>query len=288
MLAVPHINAAAALAPRAHRLRGLQVPHTRMIHELGGEQRAHRAQIDHVVGVDVEVEVGVFGGTDERMVAAIHGTERLRARHFVGEADTERAHNAPLVVQNNAVGQREELGGVRFGVARLGRCTIQGVVIILQQALTRLVADATVNRVVERDELHRVLIERLDLLRLGEHAHAGGHGHVAGDIKPRVARILLNLHHTNAAVAGHRQLRMPAEVRDVHTIGACGLNHRLAVFRLHRHAIDGEVEHFLGRNGCHRSITHEAAPASEFANGESANGSSTVRLPSYMERPFVM
>ena len=81
---------------------------------------------------------------------------------------------------------------------------------------------------------------------------------------------------------------MPAEMRDVHAIGARGLDHRLAVFRLHRHTIDREVEHLLGRDRRHRCITHEVAPAIEFTNGESANGSSTVRLPSYMERPFVM
>ena len=81
---------------------------------------------------------------------------------------------------------------------------------------------------------------------------------------------------------------MPTEVRDVHAIGARRLNHGLAVLRLHGDAIDHEVEQLLRRYGCHRDITHEAAPASEFANGESANGSSTVRLPSYMERPFWM
>ena len=117
MLAVPDIDAAAALAPRADRLGGLQVPHAGMRHQLGGEQRTHRAEVDHVVGVDVEIEVGVFGGTDQRVIAAVHGAQRLRARYFVREPDAERAHDAPLVVQDDPVGQREELGGVRFRIA---------------------------------------------------------------------------------------------------------------------------------------------------------------------------
>lgn len=115
---------------------------------------------------------------------------------------------------------------------------------ILQQTFAGLVADAAVDRVVEQDELQDLLALFAHRVRTGQHAHAFGHRHVAGDVGPAVAAAFgLDLDHADAAVAGHRQARVPAEIRDEETGSERRLQHGLASVRVDRLAIDEEIRH---------------------------------------------
>jgi hypothetical protein len=62
-----------------------------------------------------------------------------------GEAHTARAEDAALVVEHDALGQRMEFRRPHLGIARHRLLAVVGVVIVLQHALARLVADAAVD-----------------------------------------------------------------------------------------------------------------------------------------------
>ena len=99
--------------------------------------------------------------------------------------------------------------------------------------------DAAVHRVVERDELQDRLAVRLDVVGVGEHLHAGADRHVAGDVEPAA----LDLHEAHAAVAGRRQVRVPAEVRHEHAVLERHLQDRLVLARLDRLPVQEDFRH---------------------------------------------
>ncbi len=228
-LAVPDLHRAAASASRADRRRGRQIPDPRLVEERPRQQRADRADVDDVVGVRIVVERMVLGRADQRGVAALRDAERVRLRYLAREAHATRAQDAALVVEHDALGERMEFGRVHLGVERNGRRAVVPVVIVLQRALAGLVADAAVDRVIQRQQLHDALAVLLDDVGVRQHAQALAHRHVARDLDPAA---VLDLDRAHAAVAGHRQLRMPAEVGNEEAVGARGLHHRLVALRV--------------------------------------------------------
>lgn len=279
---MPDQDVAAPLAAGTHRGCGLGEPHPGMIEIGAGQQGTDRADIDDVIGIDVVVEVGVLGWADQHMVASIDRTERLRPGDLCRKPDAARAHDAALVVQHDAIGQRIELGGVVLHIPRQGRGAIMRVVVVLQQTLARLATDPTIHRMVQGDELHGVLPQLLHRVGFQQHTHTRRHRHVAADIEPRVALLLLHFHHADATVAGHRELRMPAEMGDIEAVIPRGLDHRLPFPGGDRVTVDEEFDQFLRVRLTHANAPVAAVPMT------SANGSSTVNRPSYMERPFWM
>ena len=113
------------------------------------------------------------------------------------------------------------------------------VVVILQRALAGLVADAAVDRVVERDELQDRLAVRLHFRRVREHLHALGNGHVAGDVESAA----FDLDQAHAAIADDRQLRMPAEIRDEMAVLARDLHDGLVVASLDGLTVYEDLRH---------------------------------------------
>ena len=87
-LAVPDVDAAAALAPRANRRRGLEIPHARVVQQLARQQRAHWTNVNHVIRVCVVIEIHVGRRTYQRMIATVLHTQRVRLGDFRGEAHT--------------------------------------------------------------------------------------------------------------------------------------------------------------------------------------------------------
>ena len=144
------------------------------------------------------------------------------------EARAAQAQDAALVVEQDAVRQVVELGRLHLGVERERWRAVVRVVVVLQRALARLVADAAVDRVVQRDELQDGLAVGLHVVRVGEHLHAGADGHVAGDVEAAA----FDFDQAHAAVAGRRQLLVPAEVRDEVAVRARDLHHGLVGVRL--------------------------------------------------------
>src|SRR6185436_19277700 len=163
--------------------------------------------------------------------------EAVGLRDLAREAHAARAQDAALVVEDDALGEVVVLGRLHLGVARDRGLAVVAVVVVLQRALARLVADAAIDRVVERDELQHLLAPRTYALGVGADAHALGDRHVAGDVEPAGGRaVALDL--ADATVAGHRQGRMPAEVRDLVAAGARRLHHGLAGLGLDPVAVD--------------------------------------------------
>ena len=208
--AVPDLHGAAARAARADRRRRLQVPDAGLVQELPRQQCADGADVDDVVRIRVFAQRAVFHRPDVRDVAAAFDAERHRLRHFVREARAAQAQDAALVVEQDAVRQVVELGRLDLRVARQRRLAVVGVVIVLQRTLAGLVADAAVHRMVQRDELQDGLAVRLHFLGFGEDFHAGAHGHVAGDVEAAA----FDFDQAHAAVAGDREVGVPAEIRD--------------------------------------------------------------------------
>ena len=239
---------------------GLQVPDAGLVLERLRQQRADRAEVDDVVRVRVALERAVAGRADQRMVAARLDAEPVRKRHLAGEAHAARTHDAALVVERDALGQRVELGRPDLRVARGRRRAVVRVVVVLQHALAGLVADAAVHRVVERDQLHRLLAPRPHRLGVGVDAHARGDRHVAGDLHPAAALRVLDLDDADAAVARDRQRRMPAEVRDEDAVRARRLEHGLPVLRHDRPAVDEDLRH--GRPRARRRTSTACARSS--------------------------
>jgi hypothetical protein len=116
-------------------------------------------------------------------------------------------------------------------------------VVLLQLALARLVADRTVDRVVQQEELEDGLLRRLRLLAGRVDDHALGHTRVARDLE---LRRLLDLDEAHAAVAGDREARVPAVVRDLDAGLVGRLDHRVAVGDLDLPAVDFKRGHACG------------------------------------------
>src|SRR5918996_195380 len=93
--------------------------------------------------------------------------------------------------------------------------TAAGAIIIsvfLQDALTGLIADRAIKRVVDQDELQYAFASLLDLGDLGGDHHAIGHNRRAGG---HWFRNFLYLHQAHTAVGFDLQLRMITEIRDL-------------------------------------------------------------------------
>ena len=211
-LAVPDVDRAAARAARADRRRRLQVPDARLVQERPRQQRADRADVDDVV----RVRVARRSAPSSAARTSDWSPRCLMPSAFDFEIScvkrTQREHRMQRSLSSTMRSDSSwNLVDVDLRLARDRRRAVVRVVVVLQRALAGLVADAAVDRVVERDELHRLLAVRPHELGVGEHAQALGHRHVAGDLDPAAA---LDLHDADAAVAGDRQLRVPAEVRD--------------------------------------------------------------------------
>ncbi len=82
---------------------------------------------------------------------------------------------------------------------------------ILQVALTGLVADRTVERVVGQEELQHRPAAVLSLLILGVHNHPFAHRRIAGDLE---LGKLLHVHEADAAVARDRESGVIAVARN--------------------------------------------------------------------------
>ncbi len=248
-LAMPEVDRAAARAPGAYRGRRLQVPDPGLVEERARQQRPHGADVDDVVGIRVGVEGAILGGAHQRAVAPVLDAERAGLGDLVREAHAARAQDAALVVEHDALGQIVELGRADLRHRGHRRRAVVLEVVVLQRALAGLVADAAVHRMVQRDELHRRLAVRPHELGVGQHPQALGHRQVACDFHPAAA---LDLNGADAAIAGDRQLRVPAEVRDEEAVRLRGLHDRLVVGGHDRLPVDEDLRHGRESRGCRR------------------------------------
>src|SRR5688572_15120398 len=130
---------------------------------------------------------------------------------FVKKAHAARAFDATLAIEND-IGTKNLAFAVTL-LSLLEPAVLQVMlhVIVLQPALTRLIADRAIDRMVDQKKFHHRLAHRYYLGTLGQYRHALGHLCVAGDLQ---LGHLLDFDQTHAAIAGDRKLRMIAVMRD--------------------------------------------------------------------------
>ena len=196
----------------------LELPRARDERPRPVRQRADRAQIDHV-GRQLRQHAAIEVGGDLHVLAAADGAQFLDAGHFRHEADAARAMDAAV---HERLDQRADVllfdRALVLDVARAAEAV--GHRLVLQVALTALVADRAVERMVDQQEFHHAFARRLHQRAGGEHlarravpvgrqigdAH-GARGDGLGDA--------LHLDQAHAAVAGDRQALVVAEARDL-------------------------------------------------------------------------
>src|SRR5690606_14935466 len=150
-----HIGTQAVV--RADALATRQLPGT-CAHFVGlGQQRTHRAQVDHVAR-----QFGLDGfahkGGDFRVLAALDHAHFHDATDFLAKADTAGAMDAALHAvgrnkRTHVLGRHHALG---FLVTRTGCAVAHGQV--LQLAFATLVAHGAIKRVVNPQEFHDALM----------------------------------------------------------------------------------------------------------------------------------
>ena len=161
------VDRAAPRAARADRGRSREKPRTRAETEVGVEQRADRADVDDVSRV-VRVELAVRGRDVDHLVrAAAEDAQLRRLGDFFHEAHAAGAEHAALLVEHHQVGELLALVAQHLGALEPRGLEVVAHVVVLQLALTGLVADRAVDGVVEEQELHHHLLLSAHLLGVG-------------------------------------------------------------------------------------------------------------------------
>src|SRR5262249_36523485 len=139
-------DATARTTIRTDALLILQVPDPLLVEEILAAQGSDRTQIDHVAGQFI---VTGFAGKDVdfRMVAAVDDLQLGGAADLAREADAARAHDTAVREQGDLVADVGLVGRLVLFVDHPALRPAVVVAEILQQALARLVADGTVERV---------------------------------------------------------------------------------------------------------------------------------------------
>ena len=180
VLAAADDDIAASAAAGIDGLGLLEEPDAHLETEILGSQCADRTDIDRIQGVvAVEALAGVNG--QRGVTAAIDEAEDIIVSNLFHEADASGAENAALVIENDPLADIDLLRFLDLVILEAG-----GIVAVLhgellQTALAGLVADRTVERVIDQEELHDPLAAFFNQRRLGAHTHAFGNIERAGD-----------------------------------------------------------------------------------------------------------
>ena len=164
-------NVATGAATSAEALGLLKEPDPHLEAEILGGQRTHRTQVHGVERVIV-VEFARFEGTDGVVGTAIHDAQRVVASNVASEADAPGAQDAALVIEDDAGTEIDRLGLVDLGFDKLtvGLAVLDRV--FLKFALTGLVANGAIERMVDEQRLQHRLAHLLSGLRIGVNFHA--------------------------------------------------------------------------------------------------------------------
>ena len=194
-------------------------------------QRADGADVD-----DVAAGLGVDGfarlDVDERLAAAFVEGELRLVFPLLQVADTAPADDAAFLVQHDGVGDIVVFLLAALGLDQFADARAEAHGLVLQRAFAALVADGTIERVVEQQEGEIGFLRCLHLfgVRIDDHAlgdRNGARGHELRATRPD------DLDETHAAARHRVELGVAAEDRDVdvelgrrvHDEGACGDGH---------------------------------------------------------------
>src|SRR6185312_10088019 len=208
-------------AERIHDVEGfgvLELPRARNKRPRPVRQRADRAQIVHIrrqLRENAAIEVG----GDLHVLAAADGAQLLDAGNFRHEADATRAVYAPV---HERLDQRADVlffdSALVLDVARAAKAV--GHRLVLQVALTTLIADRAVERMVDQQEFHHAFARRLYQRAGSEHlarraVPVGGQIGDAHGTRGDGLGDAFHLDQAHAAVTGDRQAFVVAETRDL-------------------------------------------------------------------------
>src|SRR5215217_7825534 len=148
----------------ADRRHVLNLPRPRLEAVARGGERADRAELDHVAAEAPTVWL-LPERRDHRLRAAVLRDQLPVLRNLLGEARAAVAEDAALAVERDQRADRDRLveRALRESHPRVARPPAERQV--LQRALTALVADRAVERVVDEDELERRILPVGRLLR---------------------------------------------------------------------------------------------------------------------------
>src|SRR5690606_29427328 len=143
-LKVVEIDVAAPLTARADRRRGGEEVRAGPEAVVAPRQRADRAEVDDVARA-VVVERLAREGVDDLARAAPEDAENRVAGDLLHEAHAARAHDAALLVQDDRGPEDLALVLHPLGPVQTRRLVVVFLVVVLEPALTRLIADGAVD-----------------------------------------------------------------------------------------------------------------------------------------------
>ncbi len=207
------------------------------------------------------------------MGAALGEAEDGIGRDLIHESDTAAAHDAALVVEADAWADIDVLRLFHFHVHEPGHAAAVLDGLLLQAALAGLIANRTVQRVIDEKELHDAFAALFHEIAGGADAHIFADGIRAGDdgagnpaddfiAIPVPLRLLAgggtgghaHLDEAHAAVARRAELRMVTIVGDRDLRLAAGLDHAGAFGKLVPNAINLDVDHAFFRRKVFRQF----------------------------------
>jgi hypothetical protein len=192
----------------------LQVPHAGAESKILVRQRAHRTDIHDVTGVRI-LQPPTRKQIDLTVVAALEDAELTGFRHLVEKARAAGAQDTALLIEHDQWSDVDRLALLDLRLERhTARLAVVIHVVILQFALTRLVADRAIHGMIHEQELENRRLGGLHPLGLGAHDHPFGCARVTGDLQ---LGHLLDFDETHATVARHGQPGMEAIVRHLDT-----------------------------------------------------------------------
>ena len=139
----------------------LQKPDTHLEAEVFAGESAHGADIHRVQRV---VVVELLAGIDRQggVAASVQEAQHIVVGDFLHEADAARAHDAAFVVEHDALAEVHALWlfHLLFDETGFALAELDGK--FLQTTLTRLIANRTVERVVDEQKFHHALAALFD------------------------------------------------------------------------------------------------------------------------------
>ncbi len=213
---------------------------------LGGE-RADRAEIDHVA-LQLRGHRLLEIGGDLHVLAAADGAELGHAGDFGGKADAARALDA---ARHDGLDQRADIFVLDRALVLLIAAGVDAIGhrLVLQIAFAALIANRTIERMVDQQEFHHAFARLLHHRRLGAddfgRAVAVGRqvldAHSAGGLRLRYPRDFDQAH---AAIPGDREAFVEAEARNFRTRGFARLEQRVLRRDVDLFAVDNKLGHF--------------------------------------------
>eukprot|EP00732_Lithocolla_globosa_P002679 Lithocolla_globosa_v1_NODE_1848_length_2298_cov_11.398128.p2 type:complete len:235 gc:universal NODE_1848_length_2298_cov_11.398128:1441-2145(+) len=207
---------------------------------------AHRTQIDDIAG-QLRVHHAVHIHADLHVVPSATGPESIEARNLIRKANTTGAMDA---TSHGGLDQRSKVLVLNrplcvcvcklLGLPHAGAVGAIDHRLVLQIALSRLIADGAVKRVVGEEEFHHSLTSFLNTRSVGVDFHTWSSRH--GTRSERF-RCLLVFNQAHSAVASDGQTFMVTKTRDFNSSFQASCDQRGVRFNFDRNSVDLKLDH---------------------------------------------